>query len=224
MRADDRPVAGWLTGFVTDFRRRLVSLLSFSFRGMDSATALTLLDPNRDITSSTNVSSIPSVSDDSRVVPLSSSEILTVHTTPHDLKRLEMYSRNMVDHHMVVDLLPALARLLFLGRLPAVHLSPLQAAIILAVGLQHRDIDTLANELQLPVSQALAFFNKTVRKLAAAVKAIVEGGVAQELDANTAGRLGASVGNMMALSESLREDQRRDTQEYSKTAKKKQSR
>ena len=27
--------------------------------------------------------------------------------SPHDLKRLELYSRNMADHHLITDLLPA---------------------------------------------------------------------------------------------------------------------
>lgn len=40
-----------------------------------------------------------------------------MHLTHHDLKRLELYARNMVDHHMIGDILPTLARLLFLGRL-----------------------------------------------------------------------------------------------------------
>jgi N-acetyltransferase 10 len=38
--------------------------------------------------------------------------------TPHDLKRLELYARNMVDYHLIADLLPTLSRLYFLGRLP----------------------------------------------------------------------------------------------------------
>ena len=50
-------------------------------------------------------------------VPLGAKELISVHLTHHDLKRLELYARNMVDHHMIGDILPTLARLLFLGRL-----------------------------------------------------------------------------------------------------------
>lgn len=50
-------------------------------------------------------------------LPLGAKELISVHLTHHDLKRLELYARNMVDHHMIGDILPTLARLLFLGRL-----------------------------------------------------------------------------------------------------------
>ena len=64
---------------------------------------------------------------------------------------------------MIYDLLPTLARLAFLGRVPSLRLSSLQVVILLAIGLQHRDVDSIANEIDLPVNQVLAFFNKTVR-------------------------------------------------------------
>ena len=40
------------------------------------------------------------------------------------------------------------------------RLSYLQVAILLATGLQHRDVDAISAELDLPVNQVLAFFNK----------------------------------------------------------------
>ena len=40
------------------------------------------------------------------------------------------------------------------------RLSYLQVAILLATGLQHRDVDAISLELDLPVNQVLAFFNK----------------------------------------------------------------
>ena len=42
---------------------------------------------------------------------------LDLFLTPHDLNRLEKYAQNMVDYHMVMDLLPTLARLYFTRRL-----------------------------------------------------------------------------------------------------------
>ena len=94
------------------------------------------------------------------------------HFSAHDLKRLELYARNMVDHHMVTDLLPTLGRLVFLRRLPAVRLSPLQAAILVALALQRRSVERLAADLAIPVSQALALFNKAMRKISSALQAI----------------------------------------------------
>lgn len=37
-------------------------------------------------------------------------------TSPHDYQRLKAYSRNMVDHHLVIDLVPTLAQLYFKRR------------------------------------------------------------------------------------------------------------
>lgn len=41
---------------------------------------------------------------------------LAYYCGPHDLKRLGLYSRNLVDYHLITDLLPMLSKLYFLGR------------------------------------------------------------------------------------------------------------
>lgn len=46
---------------------------------------------------------------------------------PYDLKRLEMYSRNMVDYHLIMDLVPSIARLFFLNQLGDISLSAAQS-------------------------------------------------------------------------------------------------
>lgn len=46
--------------------------------------------------------------------------------TVFDLKRLELYSQNMIDYHLIMDLMPAIAELYFLQRLPDLHLSAVQ--------------------------------------------------------------------------------------------------
>jgi len=68
--------------------------------------------------------------------------------TPFDLKRLEQYANNMLDYHVILDLLPILADLYFQQRLCAseegeedVQFTGLQSAIFLAVGLQRKTIE-----------------------------------------------------------------------------------
>lgn len=46
---------------------------------------------------------------------------------PYDLKRLEMYSQNMVDYHLIMDLIPAISRLYFLNQLGDLALSAAQS-------------------------------------------------------------------------------------------------
>lgn len=56
---------------------------------------------------------------------MSASE-LAIHFSPYDLKRLELYSRSMVDYHLIMDLIPTVARLFFLNQLGDVSLSVAQ--------------------------------------------------------------------------------------------------
>jgi N-acetyltransferase 10 len=42
---------------------------------------------------------------------------LDVYLTKYGVKGLEMYSNNLVNYHLVMDLVPALARLYFLNRM-----------------------------------------------------------------------------------------------------------
>jgi N-acetyltransferase 10 len=110
----------WLTEYSTDFRKRFLALLSYQFRKFPPALALTL----------------------SRS-PSSGKGELSLETlfSPHDLRRLELYSRNMADHHLITDLLPALAQLQFSRSV--LHLSAAQSAILLGLGLQHKTVDEL---------------------------------------------------------------------------------
>lgn len=55
-----------------------------------------------------------------------------------DLKRLESYSKNMVDFHLIMDLVPTMAKMFFQKTLlpkGAVTLSYTQSAILLGLGL-----------------------------------------------------------------------------------------
>lgn len=79
-----------------------------------------------------------------------------IHSSKH---LLQAYSNNLVDHHIILDLLPSLAQAYFSQHVP-VNLSYLQAAILLSLGLQQNDISTLEAAIQLPANQALALFNK----------------------------------------------------------------
>ncbi len=222
----DSPASGWLNGYVQDYRRRLVSLMSFSFNRLESSLALALTDPDNLLTSQNAGEDAEAVSsggaDDSRVAAYNgnalTAEDLLKQITYFDLKRLDLYSRNMVDHHMILDLLPAISKFLFLGQLPGIRLSHLQVAILLATGLQHRNVDDIASELNLPVSQVLAFFNKTVRKIGAYLKDMVEKHTASQMKSTERVLLNMEqrAKSMHALDQSLRDDHRSDVKDFKK--------
>ena len=117
--------------------------------------------------------------------PLSAVEIALLFT-PHDLRRLESYARNLVDWHMILDLLPAVARLFFSGRLGALHVPRLQAATLLALGLQHLPLEAVADQFGIGASQCLALFNKSIRKVSTFLNSTVEAAEAARLGARAA--------------------------------------
>ena len=191
---------GWLREFVSDFRRRFVSLLSYQFTNFSSALALSVLKEGEE-QSTTDTPATAAASDSSPANSLSNSAFerwssfrpipvtfreLCVLLTEFDLRRLESYADNLVDYHLVLDLLPLLAGLLFTGRL-VVGLSFTQQAILLALGLQHKDVEVVGRELGLGVQQVLAQFNKSVRKISTWMREEVEKGKRQEADKDKRG-------------------------------------
>ena len=66
----------------------------------------------------------------SATTTISASE-LNYLLTPHDMKRLELYGRNLCDYHLITDLIPALSRLYFTNRFPLdFSLSSVQGALM----------------------------------------------------------------------------------------------
>mmetsp|Transcript_10072 Transcript_10072/g.14242 ORF Transcript_10072/g.14242 Transcript_10072/m.14242 type:complete len:1228 (-) Transcript_10072:124-3807(-) len=192
----------WLPAFVLDTRRRLISLLSGPFNDINIKLAISVLEEfesvakeaqrnlkNQDTlneiqkrSGGKNPSSFTSSPSNNlqKSLPINAQE-LNYYITPHDLKRLELYGRNLCDYHLITDLLPTISRLYFLGKFGEnFNLSSLQGALLCGIGLQNRTIDNLTSEFGLPSNQVLAMFNKGVRKMSIALQQIVEDQVVQE--------------------------------------------
>ena len=60
--------------------------------------------------------------------------------TSYDLKRLELYSNNIIKQNLIYDLIPVIAKLFFQQK-TNLSLSYTQAAILLGVGLQFKNFD-----------------------------------------------------------------------------------
>lgn len=150
LNTDETPEQSqWLTAFWKDFRRRFLALLSYQFSSFHPSLALSILQ-NKKSKEETTI--------------LSSSELAT-YFTPYDLKRLELYSRSMVDYHLIMDLIPTVARMFFLKQLGDISLSVAQSALLLGIGLQHKSVEQLEKEIDLPSSQLMGLFNRLIRKL-----------------------------------------------------------
>uniref|UniRef100_A0A673MM33 RNA cytidine acetyltransferase n=1 Tax=Sinocyclocheilus rhinocerous TaxID=307959 RepID=A0A673MM33_9TELE len=156
----------WLSAFWKDFRRRFLSLLSFQFSKFSPTLAL-------------NISQNKNAKADSPAA-LASAELAATFT-PYDLKRLEMYSRNMVDYHLIMDMIPVIARMFFLKQLGDITLSVAQCALLLGIGLQHKSIDELEKEIELPGSQLMGLFNRVIRKVMQFFNTLQENAVEAEM-------------------------------------------
>lgn len=155
----------WLQSYWLDFRCRFISLMSYQFSEFMAALGLSVLQSK--FNKGTEFKGIPK-------------DELDLILTKYDLKRLDLYSRNMVDYHLIMDLLPQVAKLYFMNRMDF-KVSTAQSAILLGIGLQHKSVDTLEKELELPSSQVLGLFNRLMRKVTQCLNGIVESSIEQSL-------------------------------------------
>ncbi|KAG2483803.1 hypothetical protein HYH03_017326 [Edaphochlamys debaryana] len=163
---------GWLAPFVADFKGRFVSLLAGAFREMPAALALSILDPQLTWSEA-----------EGQRASAEGVTIVRADGSPvdaYDLKRLQAYCSSLVDYHLILDLLHPLAAAYIRGRVP-VSLSYGQAAILLVLGLQCRELQALEEGLGLPPNQVLALFNKAMRKIYGCLRAAKEAAVARGL-------------------------------------------
>ena len=162
----------WLGAFAKDFQKRFLSLLSFQFRAFPSILALTI---NESASIAANKAELSEPSEEKAPGELDKTR-LSAMFSPFDLKRLDSYASNMLDYHVILDLVPALANLYFTSpsNLIEVSLSGVQSCIILAIGLQRKVVEDVEKELNLPVSQVLSTFVKIVRKFSMWFRSIME--------------------------------------------------
>ncbi|XP_058925705.1 RNA cytidine acetyltransferase [Kogia breviceps] len=166
MDEDEADQGAWLSAFWKDFRRRFLALLSYQFSTFSPSLALNVLQ-NRNI--------------GKPVQPALCREELEALFLPYDLKRLEMYSRNMVDYHLIMDMIPAISRMYFLNQLGDLALSAAQSALLLGIGLQHKSVDQLEKEIELPSGQLMGLFNRIIRKVVKLFNEVQEKAIEEQM-------------------------------------------
>uniref|UniRef100_A0A453IRG3 N-acetyltransferase domain-containing protein n=1 Tax=Aegilops tauschii subsp. strangulata TaxID=200361 RepID=A0A453IRG3_AEGTS len=154
IKAGDSIQLGFLEPFYKDFRQRFRRLLGTSFRHLNFKLAMSVLASKIDFSHHE-----PSEHDTSITLKL-----LRDVLSPHDMKRLEAYSNNLVDYHLILDLVPILAHEYFSEKLP-VTLHGAQASVLFCMGLQDKDIGATKEELGIEREQVLSNFIKTMKKL-----------------------------------------------------------
>jgi len=156
----------WLTGYSTDFKKRFISLLGFEFRHLSVPLVLSIL----------NVKKEDPESNTAFFLPNTFKEGVKANITTYDITRLESYTKNLVDYHMILDLVPLISRLYFLHRLKlrGVGFSFIQLGLLAGIGLQYKTIEKIEEELNVGANQLMAMFNKAMRKMCRTVRAVYE--------------------------------------------------
>ncbi|KAI5481826.1 hypothetical protein MNV49_000103 [Pseudohyphozyma bogoriensis] len=199
LNKNERETGAWLSAFSLDFRKRFISLLSYKFREFASVTSLSVLE----------AASAGDATQERKV--LNSAEVRNLFS-PFDLKRLDSYANNMLDYHVILDLLPTLAALYFSQRFPEeVKLSGVQSSILLSLGLQRKTVEDVESELSLPVAQSLALFVKTIRKMTRSLQEIQKADIASTLPAAASqaqlpANVPIAVGGGQAIANELQEE------------------
>ncbi|KAJ1752604.1 N-acetyltransferase 10 [Coemansia sp. RSA 1821] len=170
--------AHWLDAFARDFHRRFSTLLSYSFSDFTVVLAMSILDAAKAGRSSDSLAQDASH-------PYTRTD-LERDFSPYDLKRLESYANNLLDYHVVLDLLPTIAQHYFASRYGSgVSLSGVQACILLGLGLQRKSVDAVEKELNLPSRQILALFTKVLRKFSNYFRDLETSAIQAEFDATS---------------------------------------
>lgn len=156
LKTEDVGNPQWLKPFIEDFKQRFVSLLNGPFREMELSLALTILGPKLAYSEVESQEGIK--------IGVTVNGVDGKPLSVYDHKRLQSYGNNVIDYHMIMDLVPCLARSYFSGCVPA-SVSYAQAAILLCLGLQQRTVSDVEKVLALPSNQVLALFCKLLRKL-----------------------------------------------------------
>ncbi|KAJ1726583.1 N-acetyltransferase 10, partial [Coemansia biformis] len=172
MRASEQ----WLDAFGRDFHRRFRTLLSYSFADFSVVLAMSILDAARSARSGDK-----GAAPRGNAIATYTRADLSRDFSAYDLKRLESYANNLLDYHVVLDLMPTIAQRYFDECLD-VSLSGVQACLLLGLGLQRKSVDAIEKELNLPSRQILALFTKILRKFSNSFRSLETRGIEDELD------------------------------------------
>lgn len=171
--------SSWVSSYYLDFKKRLTNLFGFEFRSLPCSLAFQFIGEKNQNAGSTEAQ------EDQTIIDSIKREDLEKHISMFDLRRLDSYSKNMVDFHLVLDLVPTLAKLFFTKTtLPkgSVNLSYVQSAILIGFGLQYKKVEDIEADLGLNSNQILPQFNKVMRKFTKVIKSVIERDVEKALD------------------------------------------
>uniref|UniRef100_A0AC35U057 RNA cytidine acetyltransferase n=1 Tax=Rhabditophanes sp. KR3021 TaxID=114890 RepID=A0AC35U057_9BILA len=147
LKALDESLHAKIHLFEQEFVRRFLSLLGYGFKSFPTSMTLALIGKPL------------------KVSALSRDQ-LAFYLSNTDMKRLHEFGRNLADQALITDILPVIGKLYFTGKLGQSNLVVgEQAKILIGLGLQHRTLISIGEELNLPKTQLQALFIKAIKKI-----------------------------------------------------------
>ncbi|XP_029125815.1 RNA cytidine acetyltransferase 1 isoform X2 [Cajanus cajan] len=153
IKVDGSNERDFLGPFYQDFIQRFTRLLSSTFCRMEYKLAMRIIDPKVNFTEQ----------ESKKTTPGKLLGSVREYLSPHVMKRLEAYVNNLVDFHLILDLVPILAHMYFQEKLP-VNLSHVQASVLLCIGLQNQNISYIQGQMKLERQQILSQILKIMKK------------------------------------------------------------
>jgi N-acetyltransferase 10 len=153
LRASDQE---WLTSLYLDFSMRLQRLLSGPFRSLSSELALSMI---------------------SCASPKAVDVDILQFLSLYDLRRLRSYSRGEVDYHLITDLIPVVADLIFNGKFSVSgSLAFLAKRILVGMGCQRKTLDELYEEdkERISIPQILGILKPSLDKISQQIEKKLE--------------------------------------------------
>lgn len=139
----------WLQDFWSDFKTRIVNLLPSAFRYLPASLAMNILDEGYvKFQNATNFRK----------------EHILLFFTPCSIQRLNKYSQHSVDYHLIMDLIPTIAKFYFLNYFHH-SLSRNEMMILLCIGLQNKSVEETAADLNQESTHILSSLMQLLKKI-----------------------------------------------------------
>lgn len=190
----------WPGLFSADFKKRFMALLGYQFNSLSPILGLSVLESSAQVATG---------------VMTTTADVHAVFS-PYDLKRLSSYAHNLLDYHVILDLVPLVSKVVFNKSL-GITVSALQAAILVSMGLQHATLETTAEKVGIAVSQILALFAKCIKKVSNCLNSIVNNSEASQIELEQMEKTGSKQANLKEIEEkfapvemTLEQDQAQD--------------
>ena len=153
LKANDQE---WLMSLYSDFSLRFQRLLSGPFRSLSSELALSMIACDTPKVNETDLLQFMSL---------------------YDLKRLRAYARGETDYHLITDLVPVVADIIFNGRLAlSGNITYLAKRVLVGMGCQRKSIDEIYEEdkQRITIPQILGIFKPTIDKISSQIEKKLE--------------------------------------------------